>query len=316
VSRQDVKSSGANFIEQVLEWARSDSLARLEMIEQLRERWREDVTHKFTGQPEKLEEIFSQGDSAFQQLSKVFRILSLPPDEKSLKILEFAEQEFKNKDYSKALKNFNEAFQLKVKMSVGQMVEAGMAAYYLDQFQEAEKWAHRARSLDSEIVQALLLTGLICYAQKDFEKAKEIFDRAQRLKPDSPTIVRYLRAVEDKLRPPPEAGTLASDKDTKTKDKKCKRRWLRKPCNLQMTVNAFDQMTALSARVRSLSAGGCLIDEMPVPEQFSFVLDLGNGKQVEGEARKIYTNSLRQVGLRFDSLSLDQQDLIHHRLML
>jgi hypothetical protein len=81
-------------------------------------------------------------------------------------------------------------------------------------------------------------------------------------------------------------------------------------------VNAFDQMTALSARVRSLSAGGCLIDEMPVPEQFSFVLDLGNGKQVEGEARKIYTNSLRQVGLRFDSLSLDQQDLIHHRLML
>lgn len=311
-----MKSSGVSFIDQVLEWTRSDSLARLEMIEQLRERWREEVTGKFAGQPEKLEEIFSQGDSAFQQLSKVFRILSVPADEKSLKILEFAEQDFKNKDYLKALKKFNEAFHLKVKMTVGQMVEAGMAAYYLDQLEEAEKWAHRARSLDSEIVQALLLTGLICYAQKDFEKAKEIFDRAQRLKPDSPTIVRYLRAVEDKLHSPTGSGALAADKDIKTKGGKCKRRWLRKPCNLQMTVNAFDQMTALSTRVRSLSAGGCLIDEMPVPEQFTFVLDLGNGKSVEGEAKKIYTNSRRQVGLRFESLSLDQQDLIHHRLLV
>ena len=152
-----------------------------------------------------------------------------------------------------------------VKLDSDQYIEFGMAAFYLERFDYADRLATEILSQGSENVKGLLLKGLTLYGQKKFSEAKRTFQKAKALRPDSPTIVRYLKAAEDQVQDQNQQiktqateyavvnvpdSVLESDSAAAAK-----RRWPRRTCNFEMIVNDFDQMTALAAKVRSLSAG-------------------------------------------------------------
>lgn len=309
-------SGRSRIVDEMIVLANLNSLDRVAVIEQLRDSWRKKVISQFNGQPEKIEEIFSNGDLAFQQLSKVLRALSLP--EKSAEeavasmALEQADRSFREKNYSEAYRLYAEVMERGQVLSADSLAIAGTAAFYIERLDAAESLAGKALALESENIKATVLKGLVAYSQKKFDRAKMFFEKAIRLKPDSPTILRYKQAAEEKASKSDsqisQAGAHAA--------KSFKRRWARRACNLEMMVNDFDQMTALNAKVRSLSAGGCLIDDLPVPEVFAFCLDLGNGKAIQGTAKKIYTTKNRQIGIQFEGIQPRDQDLIQRKLMV
>ncbi len=310
-------SKFASSINEILRWSTLSPLERVSVLEGCRDLWRKSVIESFGNQPEKIEELFQQGDSAFQQLSKILKLLNLPAPDPD-KVLKEAEQAYKAKDFHRATDSYAVAESQKVLHSAEQWINYGTANFHIGNLDEVSRCAKEVLRISPENIKALVLTGLVALGKKQFIKAKEIFEYAKRLRPDSSTIIRYLEATDSKIRFSNREVALEvkTEVGPRTSNPSFKRRWVRRPCNYQMTINDFDQMTALSARVRSLSAGGCLIDESPVPEVFSFSLELGNGKSIQGTGKKIYTNPKNQIGILFEALNPQDQDLIQRKLMV
>jgi len=314
-------SKFASAINEVLRWSNLDPMERVSVLEGFRQVWRRSVIDSYGHQPEKMEEFFQQGDAAFQQLSKVLKLLNLPTPDVN-RLLKEAEKAFKEKDFQKSVDFFQVAEKYKVLKDTDHWISFGTAHFHIGNLDEVQRCAEEALKLAAENVKAMVLIGLVALGRKQFTKAKEIFEHAKKLRPDSSTIIRYLEATDSKIKyairelPLADVEVSGPKADPRKTNPAAKRRWVRRPCNYQMTVNDFDQMTALSARVRSLSAGGCLIDDSPIPETFSFSLDLGNGKSIQGTGKRIYTNPRNQIGIVFEALNPQDQDLIQRKLMV
>jgi len=304
-------------VNEMLRLANLGAMDRLAVVESFREAWRKSVIESYGHQPEKMEEYFLQGDSAFQQLGKVFKLLSLPTPDRN-QLLQEAEQAYRQKEFQKTVDFLTVAERQNAVSSAEQWIIYGTAHFHLGNLDEVQRCAESALKISAENVKAMVLIGLVALGRKQFTKAKEVFELAKKLRPDSPTIVRYLETTESKIQVSnrTSASLSKAEPDPRQAKPEEKRRWVRRPCNFQMTINDFDQMTALSAKVRSLSGGGCLIDNLPVPEVFSFSLDLGRGKSIQGTGKKIYTNPDHQIGIQFEALNPEDQDLIKRKLMV
>src|SRR5690606_13043772 len=94
-----------------------------------------------------------------------------------------------------------------------------------------------------------------------------------------------------------------------------KRKWTRKRVSLDIVVIDHESMASYTYQVKSLSAGGALIEGGVIPEEFSFSIDLNAKTRIHGTAEKIYNASEDKAGIIFKAIDPAQQDLINSHLI-
>lgn len=305
VGKQASKADRAQFLKI---WLELPDEQFAEILDSLRKQWMEDVHRSFKSSPSALERKLTEAEEAFSLFYRIKRLLSLPlkPAEE-VDWMQKAREDFRAKRYSEALGNFQKAIATGVP-SPDDLVLAGTCALYAGRLDYAQSFADQALRIDENEIQALVLKALACYRKEDFKESYAYLLKARSIREDHPAVLKCFPLVERALSAPVEVKSRESDV-------KLKRRWLRKRVNYHLVVNDYEQLSAMTVRVCSLSAGGCLIDSNYVPEQFDFILEMDGGKQVSGTARRIYETELKQIGLRFLNLNPRDEDLINQHLV-
>lgn len=304
----------AEFFTRLLGVSKQSSMDRLVGIEGLRDYWRSLVVEKYGMVPDLLEEKLSEGDEAFQSLNRIVKMLSLPDD--NLAPIDWAVRGrdlLKEKEFEKSFQAFKKSIAQSVP-DVETLTLAGTAALHCGRLDYAEEYADQALLIDDKSLRATMLKGLVLYNQNNFERAIQYFESGQEINPSSKTVSRYLDQANEQLKLQNDNASFNS-----TSDPRAKRRWVRRPCELNLVINDHEQMWPISMKVKSLSAGGCLVElpeEFKLAEEFSFELELGSHKgRIHGSGRKIYATDGRVAGIRFCELSPDHEDRINQQVI-
>jgi tetratricopeptide (TPR) repeat protein len=259
---------------------------RLEAFEKLKQ-W-----YLQTGQADQVfHKIFSDLTQGFHKLHEL-----LPKED-----FQTLTGAYRKRDYINVLKILEA-------MNPGQMIltdlEMGADAAYATQNESlVHLYTDRILARQPAHFRALLLKGGNFYRQKNYNEAKIYFQKILDLQPQNKIALEYLERLQK-----------YSFNQT-TPMGAARRRWRRLPVNHSMTCNSYEKMYAQEVRVKSLSAGGCLIEADELPSEFNFSLVLDRNSQVQGYAKVIYQKGNRHWGVRFMEISPRDEDAINNSLV-
>lgn len=295
-----------------------------DLIDRLRIAWRKEVVRLHHKNPRNMEAKMTEGEEALSLLHRAFRMLKVSEDSTALEDpMEEARRHFEEKNYHQAFKYYQIGMDQR-QPSIDELCFAGTAALHIQKLDYADEFAEQALMRNSFEWRALVLKGLIRFNEGVFQEAKNYFERANRLEPNSKTIIRYLNMSKERLAFYNPSSSVDTEQEVDTAKKKAsnviqpneqaRRRWFRRPIQLPMTVSDYEQMMASTYKVKSLSAGGALVLGENLPDEFHFSIDLNQQVRIEGRAKKIYTVNNREFGVLFEGLNPEQQDKINHHL--
>lgn len=208
---------------------------------------------------------------------------------------------YKKKDYQRVLRILD-------RMGPGQMglaeLEMGADAAYASQNDSlVHRYTDALLQKQPLHFRALLLKGGNFYRQKNFPEAASCFNKILTFQPQNKIALEYIARMKTE-----------SSWGENTPTGAARRRWRRKPVFHQMMCNAYDQLFAQNVKVRSLSAGGCLVEAPELPKEFNFSLFLDKNQQVQGYAEVIYKKSDTLWGVKFTEISPEAEDVINTRV--
>lgn len=212
---------------------------------------------------------------------------------------------YKAKNYERLL----ELVELKdiSSLNIEELEMASDAAYASKNANQVMKYCRELIYRNPSHSRALILMGALYFQQESFEKSAQCFRKLLEKQPQNQIARDYLQKMR---------RDFSSSKPSvvKRSSSRARRRWRRKPVNHSMMCNSFDSLFAQDVRVRSLSAGGCLIQADSPPKEFNFSLMLQNKQPVRGYARLIYQKDQKHWGVKFEHLSPREEDLINLHL--
>lgn len=306
-----------DFIAQLQEFFSHDDIVQKGVIDQIQNTWRREMIDVFHKNADLLKKKLDESDIYFEKLKENLQLLRETKVEKpSIDWVQKSRTHLQAKEFRPALECAQKVITESKSPDLDLLVLAGTAALHCKEFSEAEIYAEQALMADRDNVKAVMLKGLIHYAKKEFEIALQVFERASVLRPESAAIKKYLKLAASYLNTDPigrdAQGFLSM---TNIVDPSERREFARVDTKLELTINDFESMTSLVVKTISLSAGGCRTEKATLPEEFHFSLDLGDGKVVHGYAKKAHVNKEGEVGVRFTTISPEDQELINTRII-
>jgi len=290
-----------------------------DLIDRLRIAWRKEVVRLHHKNPRNMEAKMTEGEEALSLLHRAFRMLKVSEDASTLiDPMEEARRHFENKNYLQAFRCYQSGMEVR-QPTIDELCFAGTAALHIKKFDYADEFAEQALMRNSFEWRALVLKGLIKFNEGILQEAQNYFERANRLEPNSKTIIRYLSMTKKRLgfyNPSSVTGKSQTSAASNViqPNERAKRRWFRRLTQLPITVSNFEEMTATTYKIKSLSAGGALVLGESLPDEFHFSIDLSPQIRIEGRAKKIYTVNNKEFGVLFEGLNPIQQDQINHHL--
>lgn len=212
--------------------------------------------------------------------------------------IEKARALFKDKQFKEALELYEEYFSLE-SPKTEDLVSMGTAALYSGDIVAADKYANRAIVSSPNDFRALMLKGAIFFGEGAYIRALPYFMKAKKIQPDHPVLNRYCNLTEQNLSMESSAPKTAKN-----------RRWKRRQVKGNLVVSDYSSMQSVSVQLKSLSAGGALVEAHDLPDEFNYSLEIPGQSRINGLARKIYHSGDGKFGVRFIDLSPEDEDLI------
>lgn len=286
-----------------------------ELIAKLKDSWRTEAIRLFQSSPMQLEEKIGAGDEALDLIARAMKLMKLPQESASVvEWMKEARQNFDAKKYKAAFQCFQKAIVTETP-TVDDLCVASTSAFHVGNLDYAEEYSGQALLIDPFEVRALVLRGLVSLKKEELETAKEYFERARRLEPSSNTVIRYIELADEKILESKKKSSAVSKLSGGSQIGAFKRKWTRKRVSLDIVVIDHESMASYTYQVRSLSAGGALIEGGVIPDEFSFSIDLNSKTRIHGTAEKIYSASDDKAGIVFKAIDPAQQDLINSHLI-
>lgn len=306
-----------DFYRQLFQWLQSEEAIQKMSLEQVQNLWRKEIINRFQESPNELKHRLDESDRAFTSI--FIQIQNIKSSLESAAFIDWVKngrELLQQRECRQALECFQKAMMASSSPPIDTIILAGTAALHCKEFGEAEVYVEHALAKDSSNIKAVMLKGLLHYTRKEFELAIQVFERALTLRPDSAPIKKYLKLSQSYLNSDPiSRNSKPFVSMTNIIDPSERREWIRTECQLEITVNNFEQMTTRTATVSSISGGGCLLSDYDPPEEFHFSLDVGDNKTVHGYAKKAYLTGGNSAGVKFLSISLNDQEIINTKVL-
>lgn len=330
VSSARPKRVGSEFLDTFLSFNKLDSKEREEVIHEIEDCFRRETLYLLHEDPKALEKKLTEADEAFSLFRKVLNLLDLPRKKRSsVDLMQEAHRMFEQKDYEEAFSLFQKAV-VSSQPTVMDLCIAGTAALHCNKLEYAEEYAEQALLKSPTEVKALMLRGVVHFKRGMYLEALPYFEKAKTLEPGSNTAIKYFKQTFERVtdlkrqnresiyvtnvdQPPVEQRV--AELDRANNGGIAKRKWYRKAVYYDMAVSDYSSMAAYTVKVRSLSAGGCLVEGAELPTEFNFNLDLGAYGQVSGLGKKIYCTKTGRTGVRFIGLSHKEEDFVNQHLL-
>ncbi len=176
---------------------------------------------------------------------------------------------------------------------------AASSALFCQQYARGMELANSILVLSPDHPQAYVIRALLFREKGEWRSALENIEKANQLKPQSEAIEKYRTQILKEIASTPSSELMGV----------LRRKWIRGPATGLMLVN--DHMTSgyLTFKLKSLSAGGCLVegaDALPSSFQFSLCID-GDPERIWGEGSKLYDVQGKQIGIAFRDISKRNQ---------
>ncbi len=316
-SRNDDKLKRQEVIEALQKILRASDEDLDASCEPLRTQIHSKLIQKFDQAPTELAKKVHEVEQAFVSLTQVKRVLQMHVASGGTEAQEWVNMGrklFEQRCYKEALSAFEKGIREGLK-DPNILLCAATAALYSGQLGRADEYAKTILIANPFEPNALSLKGIICMKMDQYPEAYNFFFQARKIKPSSSVINKYFDQVCQRLNrfPNPVSNPgFAAKTEVMAKVKKFHRRHRRARIEGSLQIQDFATNSFLALPLSSLSAGGCLVKTLDVPESFYFVLNVKGCNGVTGLGQKIYQDPQAGTGIKFVELPLDASDAIEH----